>query len=212
MSSPAAARLRSASRMSRRFPQQLGRDSQPQRAEAQIEESGRLAFDSLREATDEKVDPVLGLDDLLLEDQLLALVLANFGQETLHAQLGAAGRTLQRLGPLEAGFLKRDDSIQVLNPFVERHQLVIILGDIRDQPGHHVVPTLGGAEVAIHCRVSGIPQLPPDVHLPGEVGGCHEIWQRLGKVDRHWEGSLGHCRPHRSVYWLNLFRLAPPRK
>ena len=40
-------------------------------------------FDSLREATDEEVDPVLNLDDVLFHDQLFALVPANLGQETL---------------------------------------------------------------------------------------------------------------------------------
>ena len=71
--------------------------------QVQIEESRRIAFDRLREATDEEVDAVFGLDDILPDDQLLALVLANFGQETLNTQLGALGEpcralALSRLG------------------------------------------------------------------------------------------------------------------
>jgi hypothetical protein len=57
----------------------------------QIEESRRIAFDRLREAIDEEGDPVFDLDDVLLDDQLFALVLANLGLETLDRQLGAAG-------------------------------------------------------------------------------------------------------------------------
>ena len=49
-------------------------------------ESERRPFDRLREAIDEKVDTVLGLDDVLIDDQLLALVVANRGQETLDIQ------------------------------------------------------------------------------------------------------------------------------
>ena len=97
------------------------------------------------------------------------------------AQLGATGGFLPGLGDLEALLLKRDDTIQILQPFVERHQPVIILGNLRDQTGHDEVPPLRGGEVAQLCRVPGIPQLPPDVHLPGEVGGYQEIGQRIGK-------------------------------
>ena len=154
-----------------------------------------VTFDRLREATDEEVDTVFGLDDRLLKDQLLALVLANLGQETLDTQLGALAEFLQGFGHLEAGLLKRDDPIQIFNPFVERHQFVIILGNIRDQTGHDKVPTLPGTEEAIQFRVSGIPQLPPDVHLPGEVGGCQEIWQRLGKVRAIGKEVLGIVGP-----------------
>ena len=100
------------------------------------------AFDRLREAIDEEVDPVLDLDDVLLDDQLFALVLANLGQETLDGQLGAAGCFLLGLGDLEALLLKLDGLIQSLEPFVERHQPVIILGNLRDQAGHEVVPPL----------------------------------------------------------------------
>ena len=70
---------------------------------------------------------------------------------------------------------------KVSSLLVERHQLVIILGNLRDQTRHDVVPTVGGAEIAQPCRVSGIAQLPPDVDLPGDVGGNQEIWQRIGK-------------------------------
>ena len=132
-------------------------------------ESRGHAFDRLREATDEEVDPVLGLDDLLVDDQLFALVLADLGLEPLDGQLGAAGRFLPGLGDLEALLLELDDLIQVLEPLVERHQPVIILGDLRDQAGHEVVPPLDGGEVALPRRVPGVPQLPPDVQLPGEV-------------------------------------------
>ena len=58
------------------------------------------AFDRLREATEEEVDTVLGLDDVLIDDQLFALVLANLGQETLDSQVGAAGCFLPGLGDL----------------------------------------------------------------------------------------------------------------
>ena len=79
------------------------------------------------------------------------------------------GEFLPGLGDLEALLLERDDLIQVLEPFVEAHQPVIILGDIRDQAGHEVVPPLDGGDVALPRRVPGIPQLPVDVQLPGEV-------------------------------------------
>ncbi len=90
----------------------------------------RHAFDRLREATGEEVDPVLDLDDLLLNDQLVALVLANVGLETLDCQLGAAGCFLPGLGDLEALLLKLDGLIQNLKPFVERQKLVIIVGNL----------------------------------------------------------------------------------
>ena len=109
-------------------------------------------------------------DDVLVNDQLFALVLANLGQETLDSQLGAAGCFLLGLGDLEASLLKRDDAIQILNPFVERHQPVIVLGNLCDQTGHEIVSPLTGAEEAQRRRVPGIPQLPPDVELPEDVG------------------------------------------
>ena len=86
------------------------------------------------------------------------------------------------LGDLEALLLKLDGFIQSLEPFVERHQPVIILGNLCDQTGHEVVPPLTGGEVALLCRVPGIPQLPPDVQLPEEVEAQHGIRQRIGKV------------------------------
>src|SRR5271166_3385297 len=85
------------------------------------------AFDRLREATDEEVDPILDLDDILLDDQLFTLVPANLGEETLDSQLGAAGCCLRRLGEPQALLLKRDDVIQILQPFVERDKPVIIV-------------------------------------------------------------------------------------
>ena len=135
----------------------------------------------------------------LPDDQLLALVLANLGQETLDTQLGAAGSFLLGLGDLEALLLKRDGSIQILKLFVERHQLVIILGNLRDQTGHDVVPTVRWCRGSAACRVPGIPQLPPDVDLPGEVGGYQEIWQRIGKVAAIGKQVLAHCRLPSSV-------------
>jgi len=63
----------------------------------QIDEVHRRAFDRLRKATGEEVDPVLDLDDLLLDDQLFALVLANVGLETLDRQVSAAGCLLLAL-------------------------------------------------------------------------------------------------------------------
>ena len=45
------------------------------------------ALDRLRIATAEEVDPILGLDDPLVDDQFFALVLADFGQETLDRAL-----------------------------------------------------------------------------------------------------------------------------
>ena len=84
-----------------------------------------------------------------------------------------------------------------LQLFVERHQPVIILGNLCDQTGHDVVPTVSGAEIAQHRRVSGVPQLPPDVNLPGEVGGYQEIGQRIGKVaaiGRHDLAKVGSQR------------------
>ena len=119
---------------------------------------------------------------VLIDDQLFALVLANLGLETLDSQLGAAGCFLPGLGDLEALLLKLDDLIQILKPFVERHKPVIILGNLCDQTGHEVVPPLTGGDVALRCRVPGIPQLPIDVELPGEVEAPQEISQRIGKV------------------------------
>ena len=152
---------------------QLRGHSHAQRVNVQIEESRGHAFDRLREAIDEEVDTVLDLDDLLPDDQLFALVLANLGLETLDSQLGAAACFLLGLGDLEALLLKLDGFIQSLKPFVERHQPVIILGNLCDQTGHEVVPPLTGGEVALLCRVPGIPQLPPDVQLPEEVEAYH---------------------------------------
>ena len=150
--------------------------------QVQIDELPSTAFDRLREATEEEVDPVLDLDDVLLDDQLFALVPANLGLETLDSQVGAAGCFLPGLGDLEASLLKRDDSIEILKPFVECHEPVIILGNLRDQSGHDVVPPLTGGEVPQLCRVPGITQLPPDVQLPGDVGGEQEISRRIGKA------------------------------
>ena len=71
--------------------QQLRWQSDVQRVNGQIEDFHGHAFDGLREAAKEEVDPVLNFDSFLPNDQLFALVLANFGLETLDGQLGAAG-------------------------------------------------------------------------------------------------------------------------
>ena len=128
------------------------------------------AFDRLREAIDEEVDTVLDLDDVLLDDQLFALVLANLGLETLDSQLGAAARLPSWPWRPQALLLKLDGFIQILKPFVERHEPVIIVGNLGDQMGHEVVPPLTGGEVRARRRVPGIMQLPPDVQLPEEGG------------------------------------------
>ena len=60
-------------------------------SDRRIPRIGRRPFDRLREAIDEEVDTVLGLDDVLIDDQLLALVLANLGQESLDRPGRAAG-------------------------------------------------------------------------------------------------------------------------
>src|ERR1700733_13584410 len=89
----------------------LRRHSYAQIVNFQIEEFRefcRRAFDRLREAIDEEVDTVLNLDDVLIDDQLLALVLANLGQETLDTQLVVAGLSQKGPGNLEASLLKRD--------------------------------------------------------------------------------------------------------
>src|SRR5208282_4710248 len=104
--------------------------SYSQRMQLQIDEFPSPALDRLREATEEEVDTVLDLDDLLLDDQLFALVLANLGLETLDRQVGAAGCRLPGLGDLEASLLKRDDVIQIVKPCVERYKPVIIFGNL----------------------------------------------------------------------------------
>ncbi len=148
----------------------------------QIVESRRIAFDTLRVAIDEEVDPVFALDDRLIDDQLFAVVPLKLGLETQDTQLGAAGCFLPGLGDLEASRLKLDDLIQILKPFVEPHKPVKILGNLCDQSGHEVVPLLTGGDVALRRRVPGIPQLPVDVELPGEVDARPEISRRIGKV------------------------------
>ncbi len=124
------------------------------------------AFDRLWEATGEEVDPVLDLDDVLLDDQLFALVPENLGLETLDSQVGATCEFLRGLGEPQVLLLKRDDLVQVLEPSVERHEPVIIVGNLCDQLGHEVVPPLTCGEVALPCRVPGIMQLPPDIRRP----------------------------------------------
>src|SRR5262249_41648431 len=116
------------------------------------------------------VDTVPDLDDILNDDQPSGLVLANLGLEPLDSQQVAAGCLHLGVGDLEASLEKLDDIIQVLEPFIERHELVIILGNLWCQTGQEVVPLVSGAEEALHCRVPGISQLPPDVYLPEEVG------------------------------------------
>src|SRR5207344_350929 len=59
---------------------QLRGDADTQTVDVQIIESRGCALDSLRVAIREEIDPVFSLDDLLIDDQLLALVLANLGQ------------------------------------------------------------------------------------------------------------------------------------
>ena len=177
----------------------------------QIEEFGesrRHAFDRLREAIDEEVDTVLGLDDILINDQLLALVLANFGLETLDSQQVAAGSFQPGLGDLEAMLLKLDNSIQILKPSVERHELVIILGNLCDQMGHEVVPPVNGGEIALRRRVPGIPQLPVDVQLPGEVEAPRKFPSGLGKNLPGTNGSSRRPAPG-GVKRLYLFSPAP---
>ena len=146
-----------------------------------IDEFTGIAYDRLRVATEPKVDTVLELDDVLVHDQPFALVLANLGQESLYSQFGALGCSHLGLGDLQAILLKRDDVIQVLEPFVERHKPVISVGNLRDQTGYEESPPFSGAEVAQPRRVPGIPQLPVDVELPEEVEAGPVASKRIGK-------------------------------
>ena len=167
-SSPAASSSRSAWRMSGRFCSSCAGTPTPARM-FRSKNRADMRSTGCGKRLSEEVDTVLGLDDLLPNDQLFALVLANLGLETLDRQRGAAACFHLGLGDLEALLLKRDDLIQSLKPFVERHQPVIILGNLGDQTGHEVVPPLSGGEVALLCRVPGIAQFPPDIQLPEEV-------------------------------------------
>ena len=173
-------------------------------------ESRRPAFDWHREAIDEVVDTVLGLDDIRPDDQLLALVLANLGLETLDSQQVAAGRIRAGLGDLEAVLVKLDNSIQVLKPSVERHQLVIILGHFwRPVGSRNSSAGQRPRGIVLGCRIPGIPELPVDVQLPGEVDTPDEIsssdWERtsLGQTCCLFKPAPS------SVKRSNLFSPAP---
>src|SRR5580692_4598297 len=135
----------------------------------EFEESIRHPLDRLRIAIEEQIDPVFGLDNLLLDDQRFALVLLNLRLETLDRQLGAAAGFLLHLGDLETLLLQLDGFTQRLEPYVERHQAVIILGDLRDQMRDEVVSSLARADVAMHRSVARIAKFSPDVELPGDV-------------------------------------------
>ncbi len=80
--------------------------------EAEIDEIGRQAGDRLRIPPQEEVDPVLRLDDVLLDDQFFTLVFLDFGLEPLDGQFGAAGRFFFGNRHLETLFLKRDHGIE----------------------------------------------------------------------------------------------------
>src|SRR5262249_24526363 len=104
--------------------QELRGDSHGERVQVQVDVfldgSSGVACDNVGVATEEIVDPVLGLDDVLPDDQPFALVLANLGQETLDGELGEAGGILHSLGEPQALLLKLDDVVEVLEPFIER--------------------------------------------------------------------------------------------
>jgi hypothetical protein len=74
--------------------QKLHGHTDVQNSRVEIDEIPRRALDRLRKTTDEEIDPVLNFDNSLLDDQPLTLIFADFGQESLHAQLGAAGSRL----------------------------------------------------------------------------------------------------------------------
>ncbi len=123
----------------------------------ELGESRRHPWDRLREAIEEEVDTVLGQDDVLPHDRLLALVLANLGLKSLHSQQSAAGEIQPGLGDLEAILIKLDHSIQILKPSIVRDKPVIIVSNICDQSGYEVVPAVKGGDVSTRCRIPGIP-------------------------------------------------------
>ena len=151
-----------------------------------------MAFDRLRVATDEEVDTVLGLDDLLPDDQLLALILANLGQETLDSQLGAAGNCLLGLGDLEALLLKRDGSIQS-SPAVCRAP------SARNNSRQSLRPD-GSRRSSDRQWCRGSETLPRPWHCAtaSRCPSARRHWRLPGNLAADWES----CRHWEYVIWL----------
>ena len=147
----------------------------------QVDEVAGHAIDVLRVAAQQEIDAVLGLDDVLADDLLLALVPADLGQETLDGQLGAAGPLLRVLGHLQALLHDLDRLVEDPDALVERHELIVVVGDVRDELGDEGVPGLGGGVVAQDGRVPRVVELPPDVRRPQEQGGQEEVGDRVGE-------------------------------
>src|SRR5262249_28411122 len=156
--------------------EQLRGYADAQRVDGQIVEPCRRAFDRLWEAIGKEVDAVLGLDDLLPDDQLLALVPVHLGLEPLDRQFSVAAGFLPGPGGFEACLEQLDGPVQGLHAGVERHQRVITLSNLRDQTGHEVVPPLTGGQVACRGRVPGVAELPPYVRRPEKSQAEQVIW------------------------------------
>ena len=86
-----------------------------------IKETIRYALDWLGIAVQQKIDSVFRLDDVLPNNQLLALIATNLGLKPLHWKFGSPAGILHSLGEFKALFLKPDRHIEVVNTLVKRH-------------------------------------------------------------------------------------------
>src|SRR6476661_6550209 len=122
-----------------------------------------MSFDDLRKATGGKVDLVLNLNDLLLNDIFFALVAANLGLETLDAHFRTLASRFQEVSRFETFQLDLDSAIQ-------DQQAIVVVRDIGDQAGDYEVPSLLCAQIAIGRRGLRIAEPSPNVNFPGDVG------------------------------------------
>ena len=53
-----------------------------------------------------------------------------------------------------------------------------------------VISIVNRLEVALHRGIPGVPQLPPDIDLPEEVGSESDVSQRIGKFAAAWKREL----------------------
>ena len=163
------------------MPQQFRRDTGLQRAQHPDFKAVRAAFDGLRITSGQHVQPVLVLDNLLLNSKKLAPVFRNLRLETAHRQLRHTGSGLFDPDRFQRLLLHLQHPSINGQLAIQGQQIVVGFGNLGDEVRHHEIPPLLRGEVALDSGISLVAQLPPDVDLPVQIGRNAVVRQRIGK-------------------------------
>ena len=118
----------------------------------------------------------------MLQLELQGAGVLHLGLETFHGQLGGAGRFLLQAHQFQCVALNTDVLLHDDQLIIEGEQLVIRVGNLGNQVGHHEIFAFYRGQVAHGRGLLRIAQLVPDVDLPGGKSAQLEVRERGGRA------------------------------